>query len=100
MFDAGSHEQRVARGKFGTFARDDEFARSGNHEINLVSRVRYLRIVIDRRINLDDERPVRKRLGETLAMRPFFTGRAGQAREEIGYGCFHGCVVEIFPSIG
>src|ERR1700722_1237979 len=72
MLDARRYEHRVAAGKFRTFAGDDEFARSGNHEIDFIARVRRLRIGADRRVDLHDERAVRERLDEALAVRPFF----------------------------
>src|SRR5581483_2316268 len=86
VLGAGRDEQGGARGHPRAFAGADERARSRNHEIGLVARMRRLRIVAGGRVELDDEATAFEGLHEALAVGPARGPRSGQLLEQLGDG--------------
>ena len=75
--DARRHEQEFTGPECRARIAADEFTGACNDHVHLVARVRLLRIVAARRIELDAQRAVRGELDKTLAV------RCGQLRQSL-----------------
>ncbi len=85
----GGDKEAVTGGESLAVAVDAEHAGAAMDEIQLVLRVRLLRIAAEWRIQLYRHRSVRERPFEAFTVRPARASRAGYGAQAVAYRAFH-----------